>query len=295
MSTETRDRGRWSIPVDEDAALATMRVVASGLGLPVDDPVVLQRSNNVVVWLRPAPVVVKVMRSTPERAAAARQLEIACHCAARGAPVSVPSDQVPCEVSGDTRHDVTFWRHEPTVSREREPDEVAAALLALHRALDTLPGPVPRLADLHVDVCSILADDAQMAALDPGTRARLRERFAALLKELTTCDTDERVLHGEVHSGNTLVVEQGVRFCDFEGVCRGPLEWDLAYLPDACMGAFVGVDPERVRLLRQVVSARVATLCWAKLRAVDDPVERWHAEHHLAIALGGDRSEVAAP
>lgn len=37
-----------------------------------------------------------------------------------------------------------------------------------------------------------------------------------------------RPLHGDMHPGNLLATHTGHRWIDFEDVCVGPLEWDLA-------------------------------------------------------------------
>jgi hypothetical protein len=56
--------------------------------------------------------------------------------------------------------------------------------------------------------------------------------------------------------------EDGLRWFDFESVCRGPLEWDLATLPDGALGSFSGYDRARLELLRQLRSLCVAVWCW---------------------------------
>lgn len=37
-----------------------------------------------------------------------------------------------------------------------------------------------------------------------------------------------RPLHGDAHTGNVLITSSGPRWLDFEDVCVGPVEWDLA-------------------------------------------------------------------
>ncbi len=67
---------------------------------------------------------------------------------------------------------------------------------------------------------------------------------------------------------------------DLEGACRGPQEWDLAFLSaDACT-QFPDIDHELLKLLRTLNSARVATWCWARYQ---HPDMRWHAHHHLEV------------
>ena len=96
--------------------------------------------------------------------------------------------------------------------------------------------------------------------------------------DVDAIDYTERTLHGEPHSGNLLSTPNGLRWIDLEGVCRGPLEWDLAFLDEEVASFFPGADPDLLALLRILNSALVATWCWSR---TEYPEMRWHAEHHL--------------
>ena len=41
-----------------------------------------------------------------------------------------------------------------------------------------------------------------------------------------------QLLHGEPHPGNLLSTKTGLLFIDLETCCRGPIEFDLAYVPE---------------------------------------------------------------
>jgi hypothetical protein len=118
-----------------------------------------------------------------------------------------------------------------------------------------------------------------MTALAETDRSMLRTVFDYLSSEL-----DERrgyselALHGEPHSANLVATTEGLRWIDLEGVCTGPLEWDLAFLPEEATAVFPAVDYEMLKLLRTLNSARVATWCWAGWEFEE---MRWHARHHL--------------
>ncbi len=75
-----------------------------------------------------------------------------------------------------------------------------------------------------------------------------------------------------------LATPVGLRWIDLEGVCVGPLEWDLAFLPEEAVSVFPAADPELLGLLRTLNSAWVATWCW--LRSEFDEMRR-HGEYHL--------------
>ena len=59
----------------------------------------------------------------------------------------------------------------------------------------------------------------------------------------------EQPLHGEPHEANRLHTAAGIRWIDFEDACRGPIEWDLAFLPERSLAAFGQVDRELLDLL----------------------------------------------
>jgi hypothetical protein len=85
------------------------------------------------------------------------------------------------------------------------------------------------------------------------------------------------------------VTRSGIRWIDFESVCRGPLEWDLAFMSDDARASFDGVDEDLLDLLSLLNRARVATWCGIQARF---PEMRWHGEHHLAAlrASGAPRN-----
>jgi Ser/Thr protein kinase RdoA (MazF antagonist) len=54
-------------------------------------------------------------------------------------------------------------------------------------------------------------------------------------------------LHGDAHPGNLPASRDGLPWIDFEDVCRGPVEWDLATVMDvAAVGRLHRPDHERL-------------------------------------------------
>jgi Phosphotransferase enzyme family len=125
---------------------------------------------------------------------------------------------------------------------------------------------------------SALDDDGAMSALPTPDRQTLRHAIDALYPQIDAFDFLARTLHGEPHLGNVVATPGGLRWVDLEDVCVGPLEWDLAFLPEEAVTVFTGIDIELLGLLRILNSACVATWCW--LRADIDGM-LWHANHHL--------------
>lgn len=106
----------------------------------------------------------------------------------------------------------------------------------------------------------------------------LRAGFDGARAMLDGHEYSVQALHGEPHSANVLDTSDGLRWIDLEGVCTGPLEWDLAFLPDEAISAFPTADTGLLTLLSTLNSARVATWCWARWEFEE---MRWHARFHL--------------
>lgn len=267
---------------DARGAAAAAAACAADLGLPRGEPEVLRATNHAVFWLRPSAVVAKVGRG--DGADLARELRAAAALAASGAPVLGPAPGLPAAVHRRGGFAVTLWPHLPQApDAEADDAAVAAALAALHRALDRIDlgpefwppwdGEIPalhaRLGDPAFAPALAAADrDLLRRALDRG-RARLRHLGA-----------HDRRLHGAPHGLNVLLRGGAPLFIDFESLCRGPLEWDLAHQGEAVAAAYPGpLRAEALRACRLLCSARTAAWCWDGLES--GPDMPWHAEHHL--------------
>ena len=202
-------------------ALAAAVELARVHGLRVRDPLVLADGANLVVHLRPAPLVAKVALSTQlVREPAqwlARELAVAAHLERAGAPVVRVSDLLPAQVH---RHDdqvLTFWQHLPhDPDAVIGPDELGAMLRELHAALVTCTVPLTRLATPLQDIDRFLRTRGS-----DGMR-RAFERVRAALP-----DDPGQALHGDPHPGNLLRAATGWTWADLEDSCSGPLAWDL--------------------------------------------------------------------
>ena len=255
--------------------------VAAELELVVDEPLLIQETNNTVIWLRPHPIIAKVGTHPDSGALLVREHEVASALAALGAPAGAPLTGVAPLHHLATGFIVTLWqRLEHDVTSEPADSMVAASLQQLHAALALIDIELPSFRVGLQRARTALFDDVRMNALAVDDRAFLRSAFDGLVAELDSRVLGEQSLHGEPHDGNLLVTRSGLRWIDFESTCRGPLEWDLAFLGGEPCDVFGGVDLELLELLATLNSARVATWCWIQARFPD---MRWHAEHHLGI------------
>jgi Ser/Thr protein kinase RdoA (MazF antagonist) len=218
------------VSVPAAAARAAVSVAAQ-LGVACTEPVVLADGANVIVHLRPSPVVAKVAASTRAvRADVAawlqRELDVAAYLAWSGIPVLVPSGEVPATVHRGDGHVMSFWTYR-RLDADAWPGEatIGSMLRDLHAALRSFPGSPPVLAPLG-DIPAFLArPQTLLSATDVCV---LTETFSRLMADLAPASRPGQVLHGDAGASNLRAADGGWVWYDFEDTCRGPVAWDLA-------------------------------------------------------------------
>jgi len=257
--------------------------LARSFGVTVQDAVSLRSTNNVVVWLRPAPVVAKIGAGRNSRLAF--EIAVALELRERGGPVVAPARDIPAIVHSFDGVDVTYWQyHAQQESTDLAPGRLAAGLRTLHSAFERIsPALRARLPSYLRDLeqaRALLADAAKTAALAGADRKLLADTFDRLW-EILIARAPERshvAIHGSPHSYNILQAAGEPLFIDFETACTGPVEWDVAYLPDAESHYAGALDPELLWACRGMASVWTAALCWSE---VDRGDFREHAQLHL--------------
>ncbi|MGW6445325.1 phosphotransferase family protein [Lentzea sp. NPDC055074] len=211
-----------------DAGVRAAVSFAASHGLRCSDPLVLKHGSNVLVHLRPAPVVARIAARTAlirpsVFAHFARDLSLSAFLASRGVPVVTPSDELPAGphvVDGFVLSFSAYVAHEPGVRLSS--GEVLALLPDLHAELRLYEGELPLRGPLD-DVDNILSylDGLGVPDLD---------RFRTWRDSLnwTEHHNDVQPLHGDSHPGNLLVTPSGPVWNDFEDAWHGPIAWDLA-------------------------------------------------------------------
>ena len=287
-SSQTGDVDRGSRAARFEASTPGRRAaidVANQLGLVLDEPLLIQETNNTVIWLRPYPTIAKAGTQEGRAETLIREHDVALALDEMGAPVAPPWPGVGPMRARETGLVVTLWSrldHDPNV--EAGGPIVGRSLIRIHEALDKCDVPLPSFRVGLERTRVALFDDLRIAALAPLDRAFLRAAFTDLMSKLDERTFPEQRLHGEPHAGNYLLTPPGLRWIDFEDACHGPVEWDLAFLPANGVATFKDVDVDLLALLRTLNSARVATWCWVQARF---PEMRRHGEHHLAIVRNG--------
>lgn len=148
--------------------------VAEQLGLTVDDPVLVQETNNTVIWVAPEAVVAKVGTHPGSDERLIREHAIAWKLAQRGAPVASPLPGATPVREAETGFVVTLWcrlDHDPS-----EPVRGQAVGASLRELYDALRGCSVELPSFRVDL-----DRARRALSDRGCvgAGPCRSRFLA--------------------------------------------------------------------------------------------------------------------
>lgn len=202
-------------------------------------------SSNLLVHLRPAPVVARVATATAEfregDAWLAREVAVGAHLAETGAPVVPLSGELP---PGPHEHDgfvLTFWQHVTLAPAPPDPLAAGEALREVHEALRSYRGRLPRLAAMGE--AERMAPALRQRGLVSGDDAELIARAGrATLDAVEALDLPLQPVHGDAHLGNALATRDGVLWCDLEDTFLGPVAWDHACL--VMTGREFGRDPE---------------------------------------------------
>ena len=179
---------------------------------------VLRDAWHVLVHLQPLPLVARVTSGAPgvDPQDVVRELDVARHLAAAGAPVVRPSDLLDPGPHEHDCHVLVFWRY-LRAHGELDPAAAGRGLRAIHDALEDYEGELPG-PGRGADVPEMLASFA-------------RSDDVELLCELGARELPPgQALHGDAHLFNCIATAGGPVWHDLETACRGPREYDLAAL-----------------------------------------------------------------
>jgi hypothetical protein len=243
-------------------AVAAATAIASALALTVDDAIVLNNSNRLALRLLPCDVLARVAPGSHRRVAQF-EVDLAQRLADTEGPVAALEPRVEPRVYERDGFAVTLWAYyEPVTAREVSPADYARALGRLHAAMRTLDVSTPHFTDRVAEAQRLVASRDHTPALADADRELLGDTLRSRRRAIGDRGATEQLLHGEPHPGNVLHTKNGLLFIDLETCCRGPVEFDLAHVPEDVSARYPDADQDLVRECRGLVLAMVAAWRW---------------------------------
>jgi len=234
--------------------------IASALGLAVDDAVVLQNSNKLAVRLLPCDVLARVAPLAQQ--VALFEVKLAQRLAEIESPIAALEPRVEPGAYERDGFVVTLWTYYASVTPEVAPADYANALWRLHAAMRKLDAATPHFTDRVAEAELLVASRDRTPALADADRDLLSGTLRELRRIIADHGAAQQLLHGEPHPNNLLRTKNGPLFIDLETCCRGPIEFDLAHVPEEVIEYYPDVDRELLGACRHLVLAMVAAWRW---------------------------------
>ncbi len=242
-------------------AVAAAMATASALGLTVDDAIVLRDSNKLAVRLLPCDVLARVALLAHQ--VAQFEVELAQRLAETESPVGALEARVEPRAYERDGFVITLWTYyAPATRREVSPADYASALERLHAGMRKLDIATPHFTDRVAEAQQLVASRDHTPALADEDRELLSNTLRSRRRAIADRGGAEQLLHGEPHPGNLLSTKNGPLFIDLETCCRGPVEFDVAHVPEEVSERYPVADQELLRDCRMLVLAMVAAWRW---------------------------------
>jgi hypothetical protein len=191
------------------------------------------------------------------------EVEVARRLAETGSPLASLDPRVEPRVHVRDGFVVTLWTYYgPASHRGVEPAAYAHALERLHAGMRQADLIAPHFTDRVTEAQSLVGNHAQTPDLQDADRELLSGTLRKLTWAIGQRDAAEQLLHGEPHPGNLLRTKNGLLFTDLETCCRGPVEFDVAHVPEEVGTHYPGADQDLLSKCRILVLAMVATWRW---------------------------------
>ena len=236
--------------------IAAARSCAAALGLRVDDAVVIRNSNKLALRLLPCDVFARVAFAGLEAFQA--ELEIGRRLAEIEVPVASLEPRVEPRVYERNGFVVTLWTYYEQARQDVPPADYAKALERLHAGMARVDVTVPHFSDRVAEAQQLVASPDRTPELGDSDRKLLSRTLRSQRRAISQHSSAEQLVHGEPHPGNLLKTKSGPLFIDLETCCRGPVEFDLAHVPEEVSQRYPGAEQELLRECRPLVLAMVA-------------------------------------
>jgi hypothetical protein len=221
----------------EPSSLAAAQAVAREHGVACDEAVRIGAGSNVLVHLKPAPVVARVMTGTAvlhddAEQWLAREVAVAAFVAERTDLVVPPSDILPPGPHVQDGLWMTLWKFVPHDAQAPppEPRELGRSLRGLHAALADFPGDLAPLSEVRDWLERLLVELRPSPPLTQRDIDWLRFELDALTPAVFESSLSAQALHGDASMSNLLRTDSGLVWNDLEDVCAGPVAWDISGL-----------------------------------------------------------------
>ncbi len=227
--------------------------------LRVDDAVVIHNSNKLALRLLPCGIFARVARAGQE--VAALEVELALRLAGTASPVAALEPRVEPRVYERDGFAVTLWTYYEVVAPADQPDfpgAYADVLGRLHTGLRSVEIATPHFLDRAAAAQRLVTHRDETPALAEADRHLLLSTLQSARERILSRGAAEQLLHGEPHPGNLLSTRDGLLFIDFETCCRGPIEFDVAHVPEEVSARYPDVDQVLLAECRRLVLAMVA-------------------------------------
>jgi hypothetical protein len=221
-------------------------------GYPHRDHRLLRHVANAVYLVPHVPVVARVGYGAGVVTRSRRAVQITRWLAHRGFPATAPAalptgaDQPLLVALRGGPAAVTFWHYYPPNDRPLDLVHLAALARRLHAIPDRPQVTLPRFSPL-LAVRRAMSDRTCAGALSPPDRIWLRQRIRQVRADYQQLDSKLGVglLHGDLYLGNILWGTEAPVLGDWDTVCIGPREVDLAPTFSATRFGLVVDDVDR--------------------------------------------------
>ena len=243
-------------------AVAAAVSTASALDLTVDDAIVLQDANRVALRLMPCDVVARVA-PMDFQASAEFEVELARRLAETESPVAALEPRVEARVYVRDGFVMNMWTYYESVPpRELPRADYAHALERLHAGMRQIDLTTPHFTDRVAEAQHLVGSREHTPALADADRDLLSNTLRDVRRTISDRGAAEQLLHGEPHPGNVLGTMKDLLFIDLETCCRGPVEFDIAHVPEEVSEHYPDADQELLGECRALTLAMVAAWRW---------------------------------
>jgi hypothetical protein len=156
---------------------------------------------------------------------------------------------------------LTFWTYYEQVGAIA-PADYADALIRIHAGLRQINLAAPHITDRFAAWAEEVDNRELTPELPSPDRELLRTTFNRARNAINWWDTGDQLLRGEPHPGNLLSTSTGPLFIDFHTCQRGPVEYDIAYVPEEVAAHYPVANQHLVHQFRVLMWAGFTTMRW---------------------------------